>query len=165
MRITPLDIQQQQFKKKGSRYDAAEVDAFLELVRLEMEELNRLCTGQATEIKKLQGELSELRSQEKLLKEAILTTQKMSDQIRHQAQKEKELVLAEAQMKAEQIHDQARLEVERLHGEVTDLRRQRITLEAQLRAIIEAHSKMLHAFSDDARESDTESEKVKMMGK
>lgn len=165
MKITPLDIQQQQFKKKGSRYEAAEVDAFLEMIRLEMEELTRICTSQAEEIKRLQGDLAELRSQEKLLKEAILTTQKTANDIKKHAEKERELLLAEAQLTAEKIHDQARLEVERLHGEVADLKRQRITLEAQIRAVIETHTKMLEAASQYARDMDSENNKVKVMGK
>ena len=165
MKITPLDIQQQQFKKKGGRYEAAEVDAFLEQVRLEMEELARICNTQAEDLKRLQAELAELRSQERLLKEAILTTQKVSEDIKKNSEKEAEVIIAEARMKAERIHDQARLEVERLHEEVVDLRRQRIKLEAEFRAQLNAHMKMLDASSQDARSSDTEAEKVKIMGK
>ena len=39
MRITPLDIQQKQFKVKLRGFDMEEVYSFLELVREELEEL------------------------------------------------------------------------------------------------------------------------------
>jgi len=41
MRITPLDIQQKQFKMKLRGFDVEEVYGFLEIVREEMEDLLR----------------------------------------------------------------------------------------------------------------------------
>lgn len=165
MKITPLDIQQHQFNKKGKRYEAAEVDAFLEMVRLEMEELNRICMTQAQEIKKQEAELHELRSQEKLLKEAILTTQKASETIIKNAGKEAEVILAHAKIKADQVHDQARQDVQKLHDDISDLRRQRIQLEANFKAMLNSQIKMLEASIDDSRETDSEADKIKIMGK
>jgi cell division initiation protein len=165
MKITPLDIQQQQFKKRGGRYEAAEVDAFLEMVRLEMEELTRVCTAQSEEVKRLESELSELRGQEKLLKEAILTTQKVSEEIKNQAQKSAEIILAEAKLKADQIFDEARGNVQRLNDEISDLRVQRIGLEASFRSMLDAHMKMLEATVEDAEMSDEEAAKVKVIGR
>lgn len=165
MKITPLDIQQQQFKKKGSRYEAAEVDAFLDMVRLEMEELTRISTAQAEEIKRLESELAELRSQERLLKEAILTTQKTSEDIKKNAEKQAELIIAEAKVKSDELHAQARKGVERLTDEIAELRRQRIQLESQFRSMLEAQLKLLEASSADSTKADSESDKVKVMGK
>lgn len=165
MKITPLDIQQHQFNKKGKRYEAAEVDAFLEMVRLEMEELNRICMTQAQEIKKCEVELYELRSQEKLLKEAILTTQKASENIIKNAEKEAEVILAHAKIRAEQVHDQARQDVQKLHDDISDLRRQRIQLESKFKAMLESQMKMLEASIDHSHESDSEADKIKIMGK
>ena len=165
MKITPLDIQQQQFKKKRNMYDAVEVDAFLEMVRLEMEELVRANTSQVEQIKQYKSELFELKSQEKLLREAIISTQKASDEIRNNARKEGDILIAEAKMKGEQILDQARLQVERLHGEIADLRRERIHLEAKLRAILDAHIKLLDAGSEETLSADQEMDKVAVMGK
>ncbi len=165
MKITPLDIQQQQFRKKGSRYEAAEVDAFLEMVRLEMEEITRICTAQAEELKRNETELQDFRSQEKLLKEAILTTQKVSEDIKKNAEKEAEVILAEARIKAERIHLQAQAQVQRMHDEIADLRRQRIQLEAKFRAELDAQLKMLEASAQDSKQYDDEADKVKVMGK
>jgi len=165
MKITPLDIQQQQFKKKGNRYQAAEVDAFLDMIRLEMEELTRITTAQADTIKRLESELSELRSQEKLLKEAILTTQKASNDIKKQAEKGAEIILAEARLKADRFFDQAKNDVQRLHDEISDLRRQRIQLEASFRSMLDSHTKMLDAHSDDSSNADSEAAKIKIMEK
>ena len=165
MKITPLDIQQQQFRKKGSRYECGEVDAFLDMVRLEMEEISRICASQADEIKRLQSELLELRSQEKLLKEAILTTQKTSEDIKKHAHKEAEIIVAEARIKGEQIIDQAQLQAERLHTDIVELKRQRIHVEAQFRAIMDGHYKLLEATAEDAKRMDIEHDKVAMMGK
>lgn len=165
MKITPLDIQQQQFKKRGGRYEAGEVDAFLEMVRLEMEDLTRINAVQGEEIKRLQAELADLRSQERLLKEAILTTQKVSEDVIALAKKRAEVVVAEAQMKSDQLLDQTRLQVERTHGEIAELRRQRVQIESQLKAILESHIKLLEVNMDDSKKQDTELDKLAMLGK
>jgi cell division initiation protein len=164
MKITPLDVQQQQFKKKGGRYEAGEVDAFLEMVRLEMEETNRIVDAQASEIRRYKEELSELRSQERILKEAIITTQRAADDIKEHARKEGEIMLAEARMQAEKILDQAQHQVERLRSEIADLQRQRIHLQAQFRATLESQLTLLEATEADSRDLDSQIDKVALMG-
>jgi len=128
-----------------------------------MEELTRITTAQADIIKKLESELGELRSQERLLKEAILTTQKTSEDIKKQAEKSAEIILAEAKLKADKFFEQSKKEVQRLNSEIADLRRQRIQLEASFRAMLDSHGKMLDALSENSTEADSQAAKIKVM--
>ncbi|MCB1154905.1 DivIVA domain-containing protein, partial [bacterium] len=161
MKLTPLDIQQHQFAKKSNRYDAPEVDSFLDMVRRDYEESLRINEELKEQNRKLDAQLSELRANERVLKDAIISTQKVSDEIKKNAEKEAEVIIAEAQLKAEKIIDNGRREVETLHSDIMELKRQRVQFEATLRATLEGHEKLLEATSDRIKEEDAEAAKVK----
>jgi len=153
MKITPLDIQQQQFKKKYDRYDAEEVDSFLELVRMELEEKIRENDRLSEEAKQLKQELEEYRRDEKALKEALLSISKFSEDLKDKAKKEAELIISEAELTAERTINQAQFQASNILEEVTELRRQRIQFETSMRRLIDVHSKLLEATLREEDES------------
>jgi len=165
MKITPLDIQQQQFTKKRGRYDAGEVDSFLEMVRIELEEILRENAGLKDELKRVKNRLSELVEHEKTLKDAIISTQRASDDIKAHAHKQAEIIVAEAHLDGEKLVGNAHEQVRRLANDVQELKRQRARLEAELSAILNAHLKLLEANNEEAGRNSTEADKVALLTK
>jgi len=165
MKITPLDIQQQQFKKTRGRYDAGEVDSFLEMVRMEMEEVLRENSELRDELKKTKNRLSELVEHERTLKDAIISTQKVVEDIKANAQKEAEIITAEARLDADKIIGNAHEQIRKLTEDVQELKRQRVRVESELQAILNSHLKLLEATSESAAHSDAEADKVALLGK
>lgn len=145
MKITPLDIKQKTFKKKYDRYDADEVDGFLEMVRVELEEQVRTNERITDEVERLREETTRLRGEEKLLKEAIVSIQRFSEEIKDKAKKESELLRSEAELEAERIISRAQLEASRIKGDIAEMIRQRVQFEASLRRLIDVHKKLLEA--------------------
>ena len=144
MKLTPLDIQQQQFRKKlVSGYDRREVDTFMELVRNEMEELITENMNVKQEIKDKTESLNEYKDREQTIKETMLTTQQLKDDIHANAVKEAQLIIADAKIKAEEIINGAQGRYMEIINEIKELRRQKIQLEANLKAVLEVHLKML----------------------
>ena len=144
MKLTPLDIQQQQFRKKlVSGYDRREVDTFMELVRNEMEELITENMNVKQEIKDKTESLNEYKDREQTIKETMLTTQQLKDDIHANAVKEAQLIIADARIKAEEIINGAQGRYMEIINEIKELRRQKIQLEANLKAVLEVHLKML----------------------
>ncbi len=163
MKLTPLDIQQHQFEIKRSKfYESAEVDSFLDMVKSDFEEALRLLDMQKERIQVLESELKELRANERILKEAIVSTQKVSEEIISNARKESDIILADARIEAEKIIESGRREIERLHDDIADLKRQRIKFEAELRALLNAHDQMLEVSSERMKEDDQEASKLKV---
>ncbi len=165
MKITPLDIQQQQFTKKRGRYDAGEVDSFLEMVRIEMEEVLRENAGIKDELKRVKNRLSELVEHENTLKGAIISTQRASDDIKAHAQKQAEIIIAEAHLDGEKLVGNAHDQVHRLSQDIQELKRLRVRLEAELSAILQAHLKLLDANSEDSKRHEYEADKVALISK
>ena len=103
MAITPIDIQQQQFKSRPFGYEKYGVDEFLEQVANEMERLMRVNQEVREELARTKASLEEMRSRETMLKETLVTSQKMAGEIKTNARKEAEIITASAQLQGERI--------------------------------------------------------------
>jgi cell division initiation protein len=143
MKLTPLDIQQQRFPRGLSGYDKKEVHSFLEFVSREVESLLTEVGHLRERIGKQDDELFRYREREETLKEALVTAQKMAEDMRTQAKKESDLIIAEAEMKAERIIHSAHGRLLQILEEISDLKRQRVQLVASIRQVVETHSKLL----------------------
>ena len=88
MRITPLEIQQKQFKHIFLRgLDPEDVQLFLEIVRTEFEELVKENNSLKDELRRRLGEIEEYRDRETTLKETMMTAQRISEDIKVNAKK------------------------------------------------------------------------------
>lgn len=145
MKLTPMEIIQQHFRRVLRGYDPKEVDAFLEFVKSEMESLLTENGALRNEVKRLQAMLDEFREREKNLNNAIMLAQKIKDDIEKNARKEAEIIISEAKVKAQEIVNSAQLRSMELIEEIKELKRQKIIFEKHLRSLIETHLKLLEA--------------------
>jgi len=163
MNITPLDIQQQQFKTKFRGFDVREVDTFLEQMADVFESLQSENKRLRKEIKRLQLEGQGYREREESFKRAMLNSQKVLEQMKQNARKSAELVVAEAEVTAEKILNRAQNRLAQLHEDITELKRQRMQIEVQIRSVIESHTKLLEIGKEDARIREEEDDKLKLL--
>ena len=147
MKITPIDIQQQQFKSRPFGYDKAGVDSFLELVAEEMEQLIRNNQDLKEELSRTSASLAEMRSREETLKQTLMTTQKVTEDLKEAARREVEAMMAEAELKAERVMQNAQDKRQQLADEVKEIKRQKIDFEVSLRSLLEKHIRMLELSS------------------
>ncbi|MEJ2698394.1 MAG: DivIVA domain-containing protein [Desulfuromonadales bacterium] len=143
MKITPIDIQQHQFKTRLLGYDTAGVDHFLELLADDLEDLHKQNQELKEELARNRSALEEMRQREATLKEALLTTQQVTDELKANARREAELILAEARTRGERILRDAEERRIQMIGEIQEIKRQKISFEASLRAILESHTRLL----------------------
>jgi len=162
MKMTPLDIQQQQFKIKFRGFDVREVDAFLEQMADAFESLQSENNRLNQEIKRLQLEAKGYRELEESFKRAMLNSQKVLEQMKENARKSAELVVAEAEVKAEKILSRAQNRLSQLHEDIIELKRQRSQIEVQIRSVIEGHAKLLEIGKEESRIREEEDGKLKL---
>ncbi len=165
MKVTPLDIQQQQFKTRFRGFDIREVDTFLEQMAETVESLQKENQNLGDEVRRLELEIQGYRKREETFKRALLNSQKVLDQMKDNARRSAELIIAEAEVKAEKILNKAHNRLAQLHEDITELRRQRTQIEVQISSIIEAHSRLLEIGKEGMKESDEEDAKVKLLKK
>ena len=152
MRITPLDIQQKQYKRVWRGLDPEDVAQFSELVRTEFEELVKENNALKDELRRRMTEIDDYREREKTLKDTMMTAQKISEDIKINAKKDAELTLSEAQVQADRIIQGAHARLVVVVEEINELKRQRIQFESQVKSVIEAHTKLLETFATSEEE-------------
>ena len=145
MKITPLDIQQQQFRVKFRGFDMVEVDNFLDVVANEFEELlgenNRLKEEGRKKLEKIQ----ELEGAEKELRNVLISAQQICDEIKNNARKEGDLIIEEAKGNARKMMETAQAQAAKVEVEISQLKRQRMEFEVSLKAALDMHSRLLEA--------------------
>jgi cell division initiation protein len=162
MEITPLEIQQQQFKVRFRGFDIQEVDTFLEETSDAFEIALRENENLEEEIQRLKLEIKGYQKREETFKHAMLNSQKVLEQIKENARKSGELVVAEAEVKAEKTLNRAHNRLAQLHEDIAEMKRQRMQIEVQVGSIIEAHTKLLEMSKEEARKTDEEDLKLKL---
>jgi cell division initiation protein len=143
MRITPIDIEQHKFKTRTFGYDRQSVDQFIQMLSEELENMARQNHDLKEELSRTKATLNEMRKRETTLKETLLTTQKVTDELKATARREVEVMLADAELRAERIMRNAEDRRHRLIEEIQEIKRQKIDFEFSLRMLLEKHVRML----------------------
>lgn len=143
MKVTPLDIRQQQFSRHFRGLDPAEVDTFLELVAGELEEVIKENARLREALAKKDQDMQRMRGGEDDLKKALMAIQQIKEDWIGRAEKQAELVLTEAELKAKQILMDAERKLGSIQDDVQGLKRQRRQLVFQIRGLLEQHLKLL----------------------
>ena len=163
MKITPIEIQQQQFKVRFRGFDVKEVDKFLEQMTDTFELLQQENENAQNEIRRIKLESQGYKEREETFKRAMLNSQKVLDEMKENARKSAELIVANAELKAEKILNRAHKRLAQLHEDIAELKRQRMQIEVQIRSIIETHTKLLEIGNEGMKTMDEEDAKLKLL--
>ena len=144
MKVTPLDIQQKRFHVAFRGYERTEVDAFLDTVRDEMEGLVREVTELREFHETYSERMKEYREREETLKNTMITTHKLAEDLRENARKESALMVKDAEIKFQQTLERAREERLRLESEIIELRRRKHHFLEDMKKMINMHLEMAH---------------------
>src|SRR5882724_8789213 len=105
--LTPLDIQKQTFARAFKGYNPDEVRGYLHLIAEEIEELVRNVDRLSRENAMLRDELEEHNARERILKDTLLSAQRVSEDVKANAHKEAELIVKDAELLSERLVSQA----------------------------------------------------------
>jgi cell division initiation protein len=136
MKISPMDIQRQTFAARMRGYDREEVRTYLNLVAEEVAELQRERDRLDQEVQSLESLVDEHRQRETILKNTLLTAQRVSEEIRDNARKQAEGVVKEAETQADRLLELAQARAHEVERAILDLRAHRTTLRTDVRALI-----------------------------
>lgn len=157
MRITPMDIQQQQFRIRFRGFDVQEVDSFLELVASELKEVLHENSSLKDDIKRLQDAQAMYEEKEKTFQTAFISAQRVVDEMKENAQRQAKLILTQAEVESARVLQQAEAQASRIQEEIVRLKQQRIQLEYRVKSFISS----LQAWFSAEREADKDMEEIK----
>jgi cell division initiation protein len=143
LRLTPLDIKKQEFKRIMRGYDPEEVNAFLEMVAEEFEALQREKSRLEDEAIKLRTQLHDYQEVERTLKQTLMNAQESMQLSRDNSKREADLMLREAEMQAERIIEEARKRLAQLKNELLVVRAQKDSFARRLRHLLESQLELI----------------------
>ncbi len=156
MRLSPLDIQNHRFGSRLRGVDPNEVESFLQLVSEDYEALQRDRDALATRVESLEAQVEELRRNEKVLQETLVTAQTLSEDLKKNAVRESEVLVSQAEVKAEKVLETAHRRAARLADDIREMKALRKRLGVALRQTIETHLALVESLTmaDEAEEED-----------
>ncbi|UCF06011.1 MAG: DivIVA domain-containing protein [bacterium] len=160
MRITPLDIRKQEFRKTMRGLDNDEVYAFLNTVAEEYEVVLSDNKRLRERIVELEGQLKDYKEIESNLRNTLLTAEKMTAEARENARREASLIVRESEMEAQKAAEVIRAHTVQLRREILDLKKQKDNYLTRLKTLIESHRKVLEGFEEDFAHVDREIEEI-----
>lgn len=143
MKITPIDIGGHRFAKKMRGFDPEEVRSFLNLVSGEFEKVIIESNAHKEEIAQIKASIADYKERERILKETLLTAQKLAEDIKEEARKEARVILKEAELRGSQLLDQAARKASQIESVIQNLRVERDAFEQRIRGAVEAHLRLL----------------------
>lgn len=158
IKVTPIDIQQKRFHVGFRGYDQTEVEMFLDLVRDEMETLVREVM-ELREFRQTYDErVRELTAKEETVKNTLLMTQKLAEDLKENARKEGSLIIKDAEVRSQQIVGDSQQEKVALEADILNLKRHKHHFLQDLKKVIQMHLEMVcfEESGDEAKEEPTQ---------
>lgn len=143
MRITPIDIRKQEFRRAMRGYDVDEVDTFMAMIADEMEDLIGAAQQASSETTSLKERLGEYQQMEATMRETLITVQKAAEEKKAAAFKEADIVLKEAEVRAGQWIEDAHKSIREIKKELAKLRGMRDSYVTRLRMLVQSQLDML----------------------
>lgn len=155
MNVSPLDLRQQRFRSAFRGYDRTEVTSFLAAVADDYEQALRETDQLRQELMRLEAALNEHRGLESNLKSTMMTAQKLTDDIKANAEQEARRIVHEAEGRSSLLIEKTSARLEDIQREIDGLKLKRKDVETSVEATIQTLRNALEYVREQgAREHD-----------
>ena len=162
MRLSPQDIKRQEFKKSVRGFDKEEVQAFLEKLADDIDELQKESDELKKELENANENLSEYKKLEKEIQDTLANAQETTSRSIDSAKKQANLTIQEAEFKSQQIIEKAKEDANELRNALIQLREEKFTIISKLKAVINSQANLFEIKVEGAAK---ENEPAKAMEK
>jgi len=165
MKISPINIKRQEFNKSFRGYDPEEVQAFLEKLANDIDEIQKENDKIKEQLENANVQLIEFKRIEKNLQDTLLKAQESSSRAIESVKKQTNLMVKEAELKANQILEKARENADEIRDAVIKLREERNLIISKLKAMIDSQANLFELQVKDAGEETPAVKKPEQPGK
>jgi cell division initiation protein len=136
MSLSPVELKHQRPRRRLLGYGCEEVDQIMVDATAAYETVWRDRANLEDRVHDLETQLTELRTMEDALRDALVTAQHTADEMRAQAGRDSELIVREAEARARDLVHRAYAERETVRREVEQLRAEEQRFRARLRSLL-----------------------------
>lgn len=149
MRLTPMDINNKEFKRGLRGYNPDEVDEFLDKIVEEYEAIYKENSLLKEKVSSINEKVDHYTKIENTIQNTLLLAQNASEQARANAQKEADMVIKNANETAQKIIDKAHNDVVSINDEYDKVRQEFIKFRAKYRNFINAQMETFEDLEKD----------------
>ena len=155
MNVSPLDLRQQRFRAAFRGFDRIEVTSFLAAVADDYEQALRETDRLKQDIASMESALNEHREHDKNLRATLTTAQKLSDDIKINADLEARRIIREAEGRSDLLLEKTQARLEDIQREIDGLKLKRRDVETSIESTIQTLRNTLeYVHEQEARERD-----------
>jgi len=159
VKLTPLDIRKQEFKRSMRGFDRDEVEAFLGMVADELELLIREKNQANDELIKLRTQLKDYQRVEQTLRDTLVKAHNTVEDTRANSRREAEIIIHEAELQADNIIKEAKEDLFRLRNEISFVKAQKESFAKRLKHLLESQIELLNVLEMEDEEPDSLAQK------
>ena len=142
--ITPVDIQNKEFKSGAFGYNKKDVDEFMGLIESEFDSLYKQNIALNDKINMLSEAIKQYKSMETALQNTIVTAQSVSEEMKNTASLKAETIVKEAENKAADMLINAKNKVDEIMVEHEKAKQQYEIYKIKIKTVIEEHLNILN---------------------
>lgn len=151
MKLTALEIKQQQFDKSLRGYDTAEVQSYLNLIASEWEHMVGKIRELESQVDKMNNKLQHYERVEEALHETLQTAKSSAEEKLSGAKKEANIIREKAEMEAESIVKDANQQRREIRQSIMQLIDKREEMIRSMKSYLENTQESLEQFNKDER--------------
>lgn len=147
--ITPLEIQNKQFKKALFGYDIVSIETYLDEVLEEYETIYKENSELKDKVEMLSDQIRQYNSMEETLKSTLIIAQTTAEEVALAARQKGDNIINDAQLKASEIINNAHKDVENIKVEYEDLSKDIYIFKTRYKSFMESQLLSLGDFYSD----------------
>ena len=141
--ITPVDLENKEFKKGFRGYDIDEVETFLTELSKDYAKSYRENASLKDKNAILTDAIENYKEMEETMRSAIISAQRTSEEILRNAHEQADIIIKEAKLKASEIMNELDKDVQVLKRETEEIEGRNMLLRAKLKAVLNTYLDML----------------------
>ena len=147
--ITPLDIQNKEFKRSFRGYNAKSVDIFLDEITQDYERIYKENIELKDKINMMADQLRQYNTMEETLKNTLIIAQNTADEVTANARHKAETIIEDAELTGKKLIEQARDDVKNIKKEYDYLKKEIFVFKTRYQSFIQSQLLSLGDFYGD----------------
>jgi len=154
--LTPLDIQNKEFKRGVRGYKESEVDAFLDEIMIDYEKIFKENIELKDKISMLNDQIKHYNQIEETLQNTLVVAQSTAEEVKLNARKNAELIIKEAEENSKKIIDEAKKEALKIREEYEALIKDMLVFKTRFKTLLQSQLESLNEYYRDLGIEDNE---------
>lgn len=147
--LTPLDIQNKEFKRGVRGYKETDVDAFLDEIMIDYEKIYKENIELKDKISMLNDQIKHYNQIEETLQNTLVVAQSTAEEVKSNAKKNADLIIREAEDDSKKIIEEARKEALKVREEYETLKKDMLVFKTRFKTLLQSQLESINDYYND----------------